>query len=81
MNCGTRNHPGHRCHAGSAPGSAHAHGASCAPNIPCACGCGSHTWRRFQTREETVGRLERYLEDLQTEAQAVEERIAALRAD
>ena len=46
-----------------------------------ACGCGGHAWRRFQGREERVGRLERYLEDLQKEAQAVEERIAALQAE
>ncbi len=67
MHCGTRGHPGHRCHAGPM----RPHGASC--------GCGAHAWRRFQTREETIGRLERYLQDLQKEAQAVEERIAALK--
>ena len=73
MTCGTRKHPGQRCHVGHTR--AHAHGAACG------CGCGSHGWRRFQTREETVGRLERYLEELQKEAQVVEERIAALRAE
>jgi hypothetical protein len=69
MHCGTRAHSSHGCHAGPA----RSHGASCR------CGCGTHAWRRFQTREETIGRLERYLEDLQKEAQAVEERIAALK--
>jgi hypothetical protein len=73
MNCGTRKHPGEGCHAGHAR--AHARGASRG------CGCGSHAWRRFQTREESVARLERYLEDLQKEAQAVEERIAALKVE
>ena len=75
MNCGTRKHQGHGGCVGPAHGSVRAH------QVSCACGCGSHAWRRFQTQEETVGRLERYLEDLQTEAQAVEERIAALRAE
>ena len=73
MNCGTRNHSRHGCCADRAHGPAH--------GALCGCGCGSHGWRRFQTREETVGRLERYLEDLQTEALAVEERIAALQAE
>jgi hypothetical protein len=69
MHCGTRGHAGHSCR----PGPVWAHGASCG------CGCGTHAGRRFQTREETIGRLERYLGDLQKEAQAVEERIAALK--
>ena len=71
MHCETRKHPGHGCHTGPVrPDSA-----------SCGCGCGAHAWRRFQTREETVGRLERYLEDLQKEAQAVEERMAALKGE
>ena len=69
MDCGTRRHPGRVCHTGPA------HGASCG------CGCANHAWRRFQTQEEAIGRLERYLQDLQKEAQAVEERIAALKAE
>ena len=71
MHCGTRNHPGQGCP--SIQGRHHA--------ASCGCGCGSHTWRRFQTQEESVGRLGRYLQDLQKEAQAVEERIAALKAE
>jgi hypothetical protein len=71
MHCRTSGHPGHGCHAGPV----RPHGASCG------CGCGTHAWRRFQTREERIGGLERYLEDLQEEAQAVEERIAALRGE
>ena len=51
--------------------------------------CGGHTapfgregtsWRRFATREEQIARLERYLQDLRAEAQAVEERIADMKA-
>lgn len=37
-------------------------------------------WRRLQTREERIARLERYLTELRAEAQAAEERIAELRA-
>ena len=69
MYCETRKHPGCGCHAGLVQ----PHGASCA------CECGPHSWRRFQTQAERVGRLERYLGELQQEAQAVEERIAALK--
>ena len=71
MHCGTWNHPGQGCH----PGRGRHHAASCG------CGCERHNWRRFQTQEETVGRLERYLQDLQKEVQAVEERIATLKAE
>ena len=74
MHCGTWNHFGRGCHTGPAPGPAHHHAAACG------CGCDTHTWRRFPTEAETVGRLERYLQDLKKEAQAVEERIAALQA-
>ena len=71
MHCGTGKHPGRGCHTGAV----RPHSASCG------CGCGAHGWRRFQTQEETIGRLERYLEELQKEAQAVEERIAALKGE
>jgi hypothetical protein len=71
MHCETRKHPGHRCHTGPVR----------PDSVSCGCGCGAHAWRRFQTREETIGRLERYLEDLQKEAQAVQERIAALKGE
>ena len=36
--------------------------------------------RRFSTREERIARLEDYLSELRLEAQAVEERLAELRA-
>lgn len=36
--------------------------------------------RRFLTREERIARLEEYLKALQTEAKAVEEHIAELKA-
>ena len=35
--------------------------------------------RRFWTREERIAHLERYLEALRAEAQAVEERLAELK--
>ena len=37
--------------------------------------------RRFWNREERVAWLERYLQDLQAEAKAVEERLAALQGE
>jgi hypothetical protein len=44
--------------------------------------CGQHPgWHRhFFTREERIARLEEYLETLRTEAKAVEEAIAELKA-
>ncbi|MGC8873632.1 MAG: DUF5320 domain-containing protein [Chloroflexia bacterium] len=36
--------------------------------------------RRFATREERIARLEEYLKELQAEVQAVQERIAELKA-
>ena len=45
------------------------------------CGCGGHGFhRRFVSRGERIASLEEYLKDLQAEAQAVQERIAELRA-
>lgn len=58
------------CHGG------HRHGGSC--------GCGggqTHFGRRFWTKEEKVAWLEQYLADLQAEAQAVEEHIAAMKGE
>jgi hypothetical protein len=37
--------------------------------------------RRFWNREEKIAWLEQYLDDLQNEAQAVKERLAALQAE
>ena len=37
--------------------------------------------RRFWSREEKAAWLEQYLQDLQNEAQAVQERLAALRGE
>ena len=47
------------------------------------CGCGGHQpmKRRFWSREEKIAWLEHYLQDLQNEAQAVKERLAALQAE
>jgi hypothetical protein len=78
MHYGARHHADHglrACRCGRHGGQGERHAASCG------CGCETHGWRRFQTKEEAVERLERYLQDLQKEAQAVEERIAALKAE
>ncbi len=49
----------------------------------CSCGCGGpfRFGRRFWTKAEKIAWLEEYLEGLRNEAQAVEERIAALRGE
>jgi len=51
------------------------------------CGCHEgnerteiHFERRFETRAERIAQLEEYMKDLQTEAKAVEERIAEMKA-
>jgi hypothetical protein len=70
MHCETRSHHGrgrHHCDCGQG----HHRGS-------CGCGCGGGFGRRFLTKEEKIAGLQEYLESLQKEAQAVEERIAAL---
>lgn len=47
----------------------------------CGCGCLPHSGRGFWTRDEKVAWLEEYLEGLQREAKAVEERIAAMKEE
>ena len=47
----------------------------------CACGRPFHFGPRFWTKEEKITWLEQYLEGLQEEAKAVEERIAALKGE
>ncbi|NIV29973.1 MAG: hypothetical protein GWN58_10860 [Anaerolineae bacterium] len=74
MNCGHRgHHHGDACGCGWGRTRRH-HGH--------ACGCGSgtplHGGRRFWTKEEKIARLERYLESLEKEAQAVREQIAGM---
>ena len=73
MNCGHRGHhgDGHRSHHDCGCGQrGHHHGGFC--------GCFE---RRFWTKEEKIARLESYLESLQTEAQAVQERIAEMKGE
>ncbi len=59
----------------------------------CGCGCGCHHWERcccgahfhtgpaFWTRDERVAWLESRLEELQEQSRAIQERIAALKAE
>ncbi len=49
----------------------------------CGCGCGGRErfGRRFMTKEERIAELEEYLENLQKEAQAVQEHIAKLQKE
>jgi hypothetical protein len=69
MNCGHKHHHGDHCGCGRRR---HHHGDSCG------CGTPFHGGRRFWTKEEQIARLERYLEDLENEAQAVKEQIAGM---
>ena len=66
--CGHGGHHGH-----------HGYGGGCCCG-PVAWGTGFPFERRFPTREERIAWLEEYLKDLQAEAQAVEERIAEMKA-
>ena len=71
MCCETKSHHGrgrHHCSCGHGH-----HGGSCG------CGCGGGFGRRFLTKEEKIAGLQEYLEGLRKEAQAVEERITALK--
>jgi len=43
------------------------------------CGCDCHFQRRYQTKEEQIAHLEKYLKDLKLEVQAVEEHLSDLR--
>jgi hypothetical protein len=47
----------------------------------CGCGCGFRFGPCFATGEEKLSWLEQYLEGLQEEAEAVEERIAKLKEE
>jgi hypothetical protein len=42
------------------------------------CGCGNNLQRRYETKEEKVQSLEKYLKDLKLEIQAVEQTLADL---
>lgn len=77
------------CHGGSHGEHHEEHGCNCNCHAghECECGCheGSesteiHFERRFETRAERIAQMEAYLKDLQTEAKAVEERIAEIKA-
>jgi hypothetical protein len=68
MNCG---HRGHR-HGGYCGQPRHHHGDCCG------CGAPLHGGRRFWTKEEKIARLEKYLEGLEKEAQAVKEHIVEM---
>jgi len=74
MNCGHKgHHRGDACGCGNGR-SRHHHGDACA----CGCGTPFHGGRRFWTKEEKIARLERYLEGLEKEVQAVKEHIAEM---
>ena len=68
MCCQMENH--HGC-----KGKGHHHGGSCD------CDNSSHFKRRYVTKEEKVAQLEKYLENLQLEAKAVQEHIEVLKGE
>lgn len=75
MNCGHKgHHQGDACGCGCGR-SRHRHGDTCG------CGTPFHGGRRFWTKEEKIARLERYLESLEKESQAVKEQIAEMRGE
>jgi len=45
----------------------------------CCCCCCGHMRRRYLTRKEEIELLERYLDDLRKEIEAVEERLTELK--
>jgi hypothetical protein len=73
MCCGTASHHerGHWGHQGGG----HPHASSCC------CGTAHPMGRCFPTKEEKLAWMERYLESLQNETTAVEERIAKLKEE
>ena len=69
------------CHTGEC-GCGHRaqhHGAGMAARHGGCCHGPGHMMRRFPTREEILGEMEEYLEQLRTEVKGVEERIAEFR--
>jgi hypothetical protein len=70
MCCQEENRQGCQC-------GCHRHGGSCG----CGRDQGPHFKRRFLSKAEKIADLEQYLESLQLETTAVEERIAALREE
>jgi hypothetical protein len=66
---------GHRGHHGGRHGHGHGRGGDCG------CGKGFRFGPCFATGEEKISWLEQYLEGLQEEIQAVEERIAKLKEE
>ena len=81
--CDCHRHAEHECNCGCHEGECDKHQDR--RESECGCHEGSesmetHFERRFVTRAERIAQMEAYLKDLQTEAKAVEERIAEMKA-
>ena len=86
--CGWEEHHGHReCGCGEQhPGHHGPHGEGmeqamhgcCHTSMACRCGHHGPFVRRFFTKEERIAWLEKYLEEVKAEMQAVEEHIARM---
>jgi hypothetical protein len=78
-------HKDKECEGNCEEGTCECGGGSCeCEGKDCGCGghgceCGCHFQRRYQTKEEQIEDLEKYLKDLKLEVQAVEERLSDLR--
>ena len=68
MHCESKHHHSRQCR--------HHHRDS-----SCCCGGNSYSGPSFWTRAEKIAKLEQYLEKLHEEAEAVKERIAALKGE
>ena len=79
MCCGNKGHHGGRHGHGGDCGCGHGHHGHHGDD--CGCGKGFRFGPCFATREEKVSWLAQYLEELQEEARAVEERIAKLKEE
>lgn len=72
--CGCESHQG-AGHKG------HHHSGGCGCGCGCSCGGHSRFGPTFWTREEKISYLEQYLEGIQEEQKAIEERITALKQE
>ena len=79
MCCEERHQHRHGCECGKSESACDCGcGRDC--DCGCECGCGHGKFhRRHQTKAEQIAKLEKYLAELKTEVQAVEERLADLR--
>ena len=81
MCCEEKHQHRHGTESGEGAGACDCGGScDCGCDCDCECGCGHGKFhRRYQTKAEQIAELDKYLAELKTEVQAVEERLADLR--